>query len=80
MKTVEKSVSAGFPLFSILTIIFVLAKIFGKITWSWWWVFSPLWLPFAIALTIGFVLLLAVITALLVEEIIKMVREIKRTL
>lgn len=66
MTTVEKSASAGFPLFSILTIIFVLAKIFGKITWSWWWVFSPLWLPFLISLTIlGFVLLLAVIAALL---------------
>lgn len=66
MTTVEKSASAGFPLFSILIIIFVLAKIFGKITWSWWWVFSPLWLPFLISLTVlGFILLIAVIAALL---------------
>ena len=66
MTTVEKSANAGFPLFSILTIIFVLAKIFGKITWSWWWVFSPLWLPFLITLTIfGFALIIAVIVALL---------------
>lgn len=28
----------------LLTLIFVLAKIFGKLDWSWWWVFSPIWL------------------------------------
>lgn len=37
--------SRSFPIFSILTLIFVLAKIFGKITWSWWVVFAPLWIP-----------------------------------
>ena len=29
----------------ILTILFVLLKAFDKIHWSWWWVFSPLWVP-----------------------------------
>jgi hypothetical protein len=33
---------------SWLTLIFVVAKIFGYIDWSWWWVFCPIWLPFAI--------------------------------
>ncbi|MGA2172076.1 MAG: hypothetical protein ABSG82_03555 [Sedimentisphaerales bacterium] len=25
-----------------LTIVFIVLKAKGKITWSWWWVFSPL--------------------------------------
>lgn len=27
--------------FNILTIIFVIAKLAGAITWSWWLVFAP---------------------------------------
>jgi len=27
-----------------LTIAFVVLKLIGRISWSWWWVFSPLWL------------------------------------
>jgi len=28
----------------ILTIIFVVLRLTGVIHWSWWWVFSPLWI------------------------------------
>lgn len=42
---------------SLLTVIFVLLKLDpgGHLTcrvaeWSWWWVFSPLWVPSAVAL------------------------------
>jgi hypothetical protein len=31
-----------------LTIVFVLLKALGYIDWSWWWIFAPLWAPFAI--------------------------------
>jgi uncharacterized protein (DUF2062 family) len=37
---------------SILTIIFVIAKIMGMLTWSWWLVFAPLWLPVSIVMTV----------------------------
>lgn len=29
----------------VLTLIFVTLKLVGVITWSWWWVLSPIWLP-----------------------------------
>ena len=29
----------------MLTLIFAAAKVFGYITWSWWLVFIPIWLP-----------------------------------
>lgn len=39
--------------FTILFFIFLIAKLFGYIQWSWWWVTAPLWGP----LTIGILLL-----------------------
>ncbi len=40
----------SFP--AILTLIFVIAKMLGYITWSWWIVFAPMWVGLAIALVI----------------------------
>ena len=47
-ETVTKTI---FPIFGILTIIFVLLKSFGigpVATWSWWLVFLPIWGPLVI--------------------------------
>ena len=44
-----------FPFFPILAIIFITLKLVGVGTvaaWSWLWVLSPLWIPFAIAFSI----------------------------
>jgi transmembrane Fragile-X-F protein len=62
-----QTVGAGFPTASIVTIIFILAKLTGKIAWSWWWVFAPLWISAALALTIVGLVLLFVFVAALVE-------------
>jgi hypothetical protein len=32
-------------IFRILIIIFIILKLIGIITWSWWWVLSPILLP-----------------------------------
>ena len=41
--SVGSGVSGGsFSIASILTIVFVVLKLCGVITWSWWWVLSPL--------------------------------------
>lgn len=37
--------------FSNLAVAFIVLKILGKITWSWVWVVSPLWVP----ILVGFV-------------------------
>ena len=64
MSNETQAVSAGFPIASILTIIFVIAKLSRLIAWSWVWVFAPLWISAAIGLTlVGVVLLIAVIAA-----------------
>ena len=56
------------PVTIIIFILFFLAKIFDKIDWSWWWVFSPLWIPAAIVSAIllitGLIYLIALIISL----------------
>jgi hypothetical protein len=36
----------GFP--TLLTIAFIVLKLCNVITWSWWWVLAPIWIPIAI--------------------------------
>lgn len=31
-----------------LTIVFVVIRLFGFISWSWWWIVSPMWIAGAI--------------------------------
>lgn len=42
----------GMGLSSVLTIIFVLAKLAGFISWSWWLVFAPVLVSFTIGILI----------------------------
>ena len=46
------SSSSGVGFTGLLTIIFIILKLIGKISWSWWWVLSPLWITFGIVLVI----------------------------
>ena len=56
----------GIGLGTVLFMIFMTLKLCDVIDWSWWWVASPLWVPFGIiALFFVFVAILAVITHLL---------------
>lgn len=50
----------------LLTITFLLLKVFDKIDWSYWIVFMPLWLPVAI----GVVILLLILLVMLFFEIL----------
>lgn len=42
----------------LLTIVFLLLKVFDKVDWSYWVVFMPLWLPFAVVIAIYIILLI----------------------
>ena len=51
--------SKGLGFGTILFLIFLTLKLGGwgvVATWSWWWVFSPLWIPISL---IGIVILIA---------------------
>ena len=59
----EQGVGIGFILF----IVFLVLKLTKVVTWSWWLVTAPLWIPFGIALVI---MIIATVIAL-IREIIK---------
>lgn len=37
--------SGGIGVFGVLGIVFVVLKLVGVISWSWWWVLAPFWIP-----------------------------------
>jgi hypothetical protein len=52
MKESNSKSSSGIGLCTMLFLIFLILKLCGVITWSWWLVTSPLWGPVAILLLI----------------------------
>jgi hypothetical protein len=68
------SVSSGISLPVLLTVLFVALKLLAKqvptpvAEWSWWWVFSPLWISAGIALTVLVVFLAIAFIIALAED------------
>jgi hypothetical protein len=52
----------------ILTIIFVFLKAFDKIDWSWWWVFSPLWISALIIIGILLICFICIIINAVIKK------------
>ena len=50
--------SNGIGFTGLLTIVFIVLKLTNVITWSWWWVLAPLWIPFLIVLGIALIALI----------------------
>ena len=67
MKENKTTVNGGIGFVGLLTTVFIVLKLLGKITWSWWWVLSPLWI------NAGIVLLILAI--LFIAAVVKAVRE-----
>lgn len=44
MSNNETTVNCGIGFTGLLTIVFIVLKLLGAITWSWWWVLSPIWI------------------------------------
>lgn len=42
--TYNASSSSGIGFTGLLTILFIALKLLGKISWSWFWVLSPIWI------------------------------------
>ena len=57
---------AGLP--TIITVVFVILKLLGYISWSWWWVLSPLWISLGITVLLWIVALICGIVASLFNQ------------
>ena len=40
----KTTVNGGVGFFGLLTLVFIVLKLVGVITWSWVWVLSPIWI------------------------------------
>lgn len=65
---VSSSSSSGIGFVGLLTIVFIVLKLLGKITWSWWWVLSPLWISTGLVILILLGVFLGVIISVNHEE------------
>lgn len=59
----SSSSSSGIGFVGLLTIVFIVLKLTGYITWPWLWVLSPIWISIVLALcifVIAFIVAMAV--------------------
>lgn len=52
----KQVVISGTPALSLLGVAFIVLKLMGYITWSWWWVLAPFWVPFAVGAVVVVIL------------------------
>lgn len=55
-KKTSTAAKGGMSFLEVLLLVFIILKLCKVITWSWWWVLSPIWIP------IGLWLILLIVT------------------
>mgnify|MGYP004531693981 CR=1 FL=1 len=63
--------TTGVSVVGVVTIVFVILKLVGAISWKWVWVFSPIWLSAAFAAAAGIVVALGYLIVGLLDLIEK---------
>jgi ABC-type antimicrobial peptide transport system permease subunit len=53
----------GINALGLLGVAFVVLKLLGQITWSWWWVTAPFW-AIPVIFVVGFIITLIVLAVL----------------
>lgn len=48
----KKNNTGGISVVDILQVVFIVLKLVGSITWSWWWVLSPTWITILIIIMV----------------------------
>lgn len=61
MASSSNSSSGGIGFAGLLTILFIGLKLGKVIDWTWWWVLSPLWISFTLAVLVFVIALLIAI-------------------
>lgn len=57
MSNNNKNTAGLVPAFTSLTILFIVLKLTNLISWSWWWVLAPAWIPILIVIVLVWALL-----------------------
>lgn len=56
--------AGGIGFCGALTIVFIVLKLLGKISWSWVWVLAPTWIPAALVI----IVMLGILVAAVIES------------
>ena len=57
----KNSTNGGIGFVGALTIVFIVLKLCGVISWSWLWVFSPIWITAAICISVFLIIVIMAI-------------------
>lgn len=57
LKKVPSTNNTGLTFTGLLTILFIGLKLTGYISWSWWWVLAPVWIPVVLAIILVLIFL-----------------------
>lgn len=71
-KDVTTTSSGGIGFCGLLFIVFLILKLCGVITWSWWWVTAPLWMPVALFVGVCLVVFVVAFCIGVIRSIIKL--------
>lgn len=71
MRGKSNSASGGVGLGVVIFVVFLVLKLTNNIDWSWWWITSPLWIPFAAAGLIGILYMIVMFFAFIYYKIKK---------
>ena len=50
MNNNNRATSGGLGIIGVLTIVFIVLKLTGLITWPWIWVLAPIWISAVVAI------------------------------
>lgn len=64
----SSNASGGLGFTGALTILFIALKLTHVVTWSWWWVLSPIWISAIATIAIVGLALLGAFIAVAVKE------------
>ena len=63
MSSNTQAATGGLSLSGVLGVVFIVLKLTGVISWSWWWVLAPFWLPALVAVAFGLISLFVILLA-----------------
>ena len=62
MKEKNSAGAGGIGVTGLLQVAFIVLKLCGVITWSWWWVLAPTWIT--VALVVALLLIVGILNLL----------------
>ena len=57
---IKQTIGAMFKYAFVIFVVFFVLQLCGVIAWSWWWIFSPIWILIVVDFIVPSILLLIV--------------------